>query len=541
MHQGTVSRLTEGSIPTTAGEGPRVLIVDDDPQVRRLLVHILESRGFTCDVAGDAAEARRQVNASQYALAVVDLVLPDESGLSMLRFISQEQPHTALVVVSGLVEPLGREELGEVPIYGYITKPFTQDQALVTVVTALRCRELEGQQRDQNQILERSITERTAELRKSLLRLQETETELRRQALIFENLHDGVIIVDPSGRILDFNPGAEALFGYTREEVIGRVPDLLSPGSPDGVSEDINRLAIREGRWRGEMRIQTKDGSEKMTDLVVVPLRDAGGELIGTVGLNRDITDRWRAETALQQTIEQLRRSDEDRGILVARLVTAQEEERHRIASDIHDFSIQKMTAAFLRLDMLRSAYPEMAKDADFEKAKTGITQAIDSMRHLMFELRPYVLDRDGLIPALRLQLAEESSLAGSPEYQLESDLGSEPPEGTRVILYRLAHESLINVRKHARAAHVLVHLADRDDGYAVRIEDDGCGFDASAGARSPEGHIGLSSMRERAQMAGGWLEVRSTLGKGTIVEFWVPAGQEEEREASEWSHRSAS
>jgi PAS domain S-box-containing protein len=515
----------------TGGE-PRILVVDDDESVRRVLLRILESKGFVCDGASDAAEARQHLGRSEYELVLVDLMLPGESGSSLLQYISEAHPQTALVVVSALVEPTSGDEPGLAGIYGYITKPFTSGQALVTITTSLRRRELEAEQLDQTKILERLIKERTADLRRSLERLQETETDLRRQALIFENLHDGVLIVDLSGRILDFNPGAERMFGYSKDEVMGRVPDLLRPSNAEGVTEEIVRTAIQTGRWSGELVMTRKDGSEGTFDLVVVPLKDQAGEVVGTVGVNRDVSARKRAESVLQGTVEELRRSDEERRVLVSRLVTAQEEERRRIASDIHDDSIQKMAAASMRLDMLKAANPQLATDDEFIKAQVAIGRAIDSMRHLMFELRPYVLDRDGLVPALRLHLAEESGLEGSPTYQLDGHITTEPGEETRVVLYRIAQEALINVRKHARASCVVVHLSEQEDGYLLRIKDDGAGFDTSVGAHSPEGHVGLTSMRERAEMAGGWFNLMSTPGQGTVVEFWVPAGRHEERVA---------
>jgi len=94
-----------------------------------------------------------------------------------------------------------------------------------------------------------------------------------------------------------------------------------------------------------------------------------------------------------------------------------------------------------------------------------------------------------------------------------------------RLILYRIAQEALANVRKHANASRVHVRLTQQDGGYLVQVEDDGDGFDAPEMLRSAPGHLGLSSMRERAEMAGGWCKVHGLPGNGTTVEFWVPHG----------------
>jgi signal transduction histidine kinase len=213
----------------------------------------------------------------------------------------------------------------------------------------------------------------------------------------------------------------------------------------------------------------------------------------------------------------------QDRQLLLSQLVTAQEQERHRIASDIHDDSLQKVAAASMRLDMLRADHPELKDDEGFTRAQSMLRRSIDSMRHLMFNLRPYVLDQDGLIPALRLYLEEESKFDGSPGFHLEGDLSTEPSPDIRIILYRIAQEALVNVRKHGRASNVEVWVGEQDAGYLVRVTDDGLGFDAGERARSPGGHLGITAMRERAELAGGWFTIRSSPGTGTTVEFWLP------------------
>jgi signal transduction histidine kinase len=140
-----------------------------------------------------------------------------------------------------------------------------------------------------------------------------------------------------------------------------------------------------------------------------------------------------------------------------------------------------------------------------------------------MFELRPRVLDEDGLAPVLRVcldDLSEQTKIGCT----LSNRLGEEPPAAARTVLYRIAQEALANVRKHANAKRVDVVLEPREEGYAVKITDDGGGFDPSATEQTLPGHLGLATMRERAETASGWWRIGSTPGSGTTVEFWVPA-----------------
>jgi signal transduction histidine kinase len=151
------------------------------------------------------------------------------------------------------------------------------------------------------------------------------------------------------------------------------------------------------------------------------------------------------------------------------------------------------------------------------------VAMSVARLRNLLFELRPRVLDREGLAPALRSYL-EEVGRDGGLTCRLRNDMRSDPPSETRTILYRIALEALVNVRKHAVASRVDVSLEERDGGYFVRIRDDGRGFSPDGPSVPLSGHLGLTAMRERAELAGGWWTAASRPGEGTLIEFWVPA-----------------
>jgi signal transduction histidine kinase len=202
--------------------------------------------------------------------------------------------------------------------------------------------------------------------------------------------------------------------------------------------------------------------------------------------------------------------------------IRAQEAERLRIAADIHDDSIQAMAAAGLRLQQLRKRLSTQAELEALDKVEEAFEGAITRLRHLMFNLHPVTLDRSGLAVALRAQL-EQIQSGGSELFELEDHLTSEPPPETRVILYRIAMEALANVRKHAGARLVQVRLENANEGWRVQIDDDGSGFTPADDGPAP-GHLGLTAMRERAQIAGGWWKLESQRGAGTSVTFWLPA-----------------
>jgi signal transduction histidine kinase len=220
--------------------------------------------------------------------------------------------------------------------------------------------------------------------------------------------------------------------------------------------------------------------------------------------------------------ITELKRAESERSRLLAHLVKAQEEERARIAFDVHDDPIQKMTAVGLRLQALRRHVSGKEGEVALERLAATVEESVRRMRGLLFELRPPALDEAGLSAALKESLEQARTDAGfrfEIEDELESDLSAE----TRTIAYRVAQEAISNVRKHAAADNVRLRISGEDGGILVRISDDGKGVDL--GSLAPEvGHVGLRAMQERAELAGGWLRIESEPGAGTVVEFWLPA-----------------
>jgi signal transduction histidine kinase len=238
----------------------------------------------------------------------------------------------------------------------------------------------------------------------------------------------------------------------------------------------------------------------------------------------RDLRDavslRLLAEQELLASNDDLRESAEQRRLLLGRLVSAQEEERARISGDLHDDAIQMMTAAELRLQMLRrSVGPSLEPEMD--RVLAVVSSTAGRLRRLMVELHPRTLDRDGLEAALREHLALATQ--GEPTYSLESHLSREPNDDARYTAYRIALEALANVRKHSQADQVRVSLRDQGTGFVVAIHDDGIGIRSEDISRPAPGHIGLSSMRERAETAGGWFKIGPGTQLGTIVEFGLP------------------
>jgi PAS domain S-box-containing protein len=354
-------------------------------------------------------------------------------------------------------------------------------------------------------------------------RLRESEAMA---AGVVKSSLDCIVVMDHRGQVVEFNPAAERTFGYSRDQMLGRMVAELMPAP----FRDRHRAAVTRLVETGEERILgdrievtglRSDGTGFPIELTIT--RVPGKEPPQFIGVLRDITDRKAAEEEVRLTLDRLRRTDEERRHLLSRVVAAQEEERRRIAGEIHDDSVQVMSAVGIRLEMLHRQLRDEGQGRVVDQVQRTVRTAVDRLRQLMFELRPPALDRDGLVVAVRMyldRLREEEGLT----FTLENRLLDEPGPSTRLALYRIVQEAVTNVRKHAEASSVTITLDHRDGGTVVKVADDGVGFDVSSG--SPPGHLGLSAMREHAEMAGGRLTIRGRPGSGTTVEVWVPGSE---------------
>lgn len=373
---------------------------------------------------------------------------------------------------------------------------------------------------------------------------------------LVDNVTDYAILVsDLDGKIMTWNPGAERLFGYTSEEAIGMDSRMLfiAEDRERGVPETEMATAAREGRAPDERWHRRKDGSRFFCAGFQTALRDESGRHIGYAKIARDLTARIEAQERLRHAIEesdgrdertgelaasndelrleviQREESERLRGALIARIVRTQEDERKRIARDLHDNIGQQITGLQLHIQKLLDARDPDAPDVDELVGVREIAKRIDSeVDFLAWELRPSVLDDLGLAAAAETYVREWSDHFGPvAEFAAVGPVPGDLPPEAEVNLYRIVQEALNNVAKHARAERVSVVLERLDGRVTLVIEDDGVGFDPEAAiteaTAGEERGLGLVGMRERAELVGGTCEIESTPGGGTSVFVRVP------------------
>ena len=342
---------------------------------------------------------------------------------------------------------------------------------------------------------------------------------------LFEASPDAMVIVDQAGQIRQANAPAESLFGYRPGGLRGQDVKALFPGQPVAVqaspaSPDV-AAAGDEPAGRLDLVGRRSDFSQFPAEVNVIPI--AGREGTVTVMSIKDITEAQRAQFVLELGLDQLETADRDQEALLGYLIRAQEEERGRIAADIHDDTIQMLAAANLRLQQLRHRLQDPDELRILGKLQETLSMSLGRLRQLIFDLRPPSLQRgslDAALHALLEQLRTENGIA----YQVDDSGAVRAPSTATVLIYRIIQEALANVRDHAAATTVRVQFADVNGGCLIRIVDDGIGYNPAEVENRP-GHLGLTLMRERAQVAGGWCRIESSPGAGTTVEFWVPLG----------------
>ncbi|QEL16805.1 PAS domain-containing sensor histidine kinase [Limnoglobus roseus] len=395
--------------------------------------------------------------------------------------------------------------------------------------------------------------EDATERRRAVESLALSETRYRR---LFETAQDGILLVDPdTRRIFDANPFLTDMLGYARDELVGR--ELWEIGLFRDIES--SKEAFRTLQGVGYIRyddLPLRTHDDRGIEVEFVSNVYAVGDTKVIQCNIRDVTDRKRAQDALrvahaglevrveERTIELAstngkltteigRRevAEADRRDLQQQLTTVQEDERRRIARELHDELGQYLTALGLGLKLVKDATPDPSAERDRLLGLQSLTDRIGrQVHHLALELRPTALDDLGLHAALANYAEGWSERAG-----VEVDFQGPGPDAPRLpppietALYRVIQEALTNVLKHAAALRVSVVLRRSAGQATALIEDDGRGFDADSVAPH---RLGVLGMRERAELVGGTLTVESSRGRGTTVIARIPLPSEEGRNA---------
>ena len=342
------------------------------------------------------------------------------------------------------------------------------------------------------------------------------ESEARKRAIMQAAL-DGIITIDHEGRMIELNPAAEKIFAHSRtkligENVMGIVPPSFRAWFKNGLE---NSFTGDQGPTQGsriEMPTLRADGSSFSAEFTITRIRLPGHPMF-TIYI-RDITQQKRAETELRS--------------LPQRIIKAQEDERSRIAQELHDGINQIIASVKMRLHKVEGSLPDLKPAAReiLHRCDRLLVKALEENRRIAHNLRPTDLDNLGLTAACT-SFCSDVQLRTNLQFQLRLlEPAQRLPPVVELHLFRILQEAINNIEKHAKAQLVRLQMRLEDDFVELKIQDDGLGFDTKTVhlfLKNRHG-LGLTNLRERALSLGGTCEIQSKSGKGTTISVRVPA-----------------
>ena len=332
------------------------------------------------------------------------------------------------------------------------------------------------------------------------------EEALERQAALLDLAHDTVIVRTLKGEILFWNRGAEEMYGWDKEHAVGKITHQLLRTEFPSPLRKIEEGLERKGHWEGELVHTTKAGDRRTVSSRWALLQQSHAEPV-ILEINRDISDQ-------KQSQESLRR-------LSAYLMTLQDEERRRIARELHDSTGQKLAAAKLQLDTLVKSGNLKSHEKTIAETSQWIDECFQEIRTLSQLLHPPLLDEAGLLSATRWMVEGFSARAKiEVDLQILGEIGRLPQQ-VELALFRVIQESLSNIRRHSGADKAQIKLARSNGSISLEIRDNGKGMPPELLSSSHNNKqvvgVGILGMRERLAQLGGTLEIESDKN-GTAV-----------------------
>jgi PAS domain S-box-containing protein len=474
-----------------SGQQPfaKVLFVDDTDAQRYALSRVLRGAGFDVIEAATGRQALQLVQAGP-DLVVLDVNLPDISGLEVCREIKSHEGTARIPVLhvsASMVSTDARVAGLNGGADGYLVQPIAPDELIATV--------------------------------RALLRVKRAEEALWRSneqyRLFFEATPLPCWVFDNSDlRILAVNAAAVENYGYSREEFTRMSLRDLVAGDGSTDNAQLLRKGPRTPQGPVLRKHKTKDGRVLDVEVTWAPLRLDHGD--ARLLIIQDVTEKRKRQAAQQK--------EEVRRLLLERILQVQEEERQRLARELHDEAGQLMTSLLVGLRTLSDSRRLADAKLQADRLREIASQAITELSRLARGLHSSVLEDLGLQAAVRRHVDElltTHKLEVALEFA-EADVAA-LDRHAQLNVYRIVQEALTNVLRHSQASAVVIRFEEAGRELHVTVTDNGRGLSSIANNQDARQHLGIEGMRERAAMLGGTLEVASEPGHGTTVQLRIP------------------
>jgi PAS domain S-box-containing protein len=513
----------------------RILLADDNADMRKYVRRLLEER-YDVTTVTDGEAALESIKNQRPDLILTDIMMPRIDGFGLLQRIRAEEAlkNIPVILLSARSGEESRIEGLDSGADDYLVKPFSARELTARVRSHLATAQIRR---------EASEDERMLRLDAEML------------AAIVASSDDAIISKTLDGVVTSWNAGAEKLFGYTAKEAVGQPITMIIP--LDRRDEETRILArLRQGERIDHFDTvrQRKDGSKLEISLTISPVRDASGKIIGASKIARDIGARKRIErelheseqrfrtladaldTQIQFRTQELRRRNEEilqqsdqLRELSGRLMSSQDEERRRIARDLHDSAGQNLAALAMTVARIEDeAKRDPARLADTVKEVRDLIEGLSQeIRTTSYLLHPPMLDEMGLPSALGWYLEGLEQRSGlSIALNIPADFGRLAPE-VELAIFRLVQECLTNIHRHSGSKTALIRITREADKIYAEVQDQGKGMSSERFAevqshRAGVG-VGIRGMRERVRQAHGELTVDSN-ALGTTITAIFPA-----------------
>jgi PAS domain S-box-containing protein len=537
MIQSVLQMADGGTSTMTANEKVNILMVDDQPAKLLSYEVILAELGENLIKATSGKEALEHLLKTDIAVVLMDVSMPDLDGFELADMIRQHPrfQRTAIIFISAVyLTDLDRLKGYQRGAVDYISVPVIPEllRAKVSIFAELhrKAHQLETLNRE----LEARVAERTDELERRAETLQELNVELARK----NQELDAIVRTAPD---IIFSRQADGSRDYISDWFYEYTGAAMGSGKGFGWldfvhPEDTERSmaqwmhCVQSGdSYESEYRIRGRNGQYRWFRARAVPIRDFEGKIMKWYGTCSDIHDSKLLEQSIRDSAIQLERLVDDRTAalrrLSGRLLTMQDDERRRIARELHDGLGQELAAAKMMMDGIVEKNSAQSNRRAAMEASETIDRAIQQVRSLSHLLHPPLLDEVGLLSALRWYLDGLTKRSG-----IETSLDVQPPEFPRLTveletaIFRIIQEALTNVYRHSGAQKAWVTLIQHEKRVVVKIQDDGKGIEHPIAELHPGSiGIGIGGMSQRAKEFGGKLRLLNA-DPGTVVQVEIPS-----------------
>lgn len=535
-----------------------MLLIDDDDEDFLIISEMLSEisgQEFNLEWVSTYESGLEAIRRGEHDVYLLDYLLGARNGLELLQeaiAMDCRAPIIFLTAYGNYDIDLRAMQSGA---SDYLVKgEFTALLLERSIRYSVKSKSVEEELKQHRHHLEELVKERTlqhAEARADAER-RAMEAEERKAILdaLLEHIPEGIVIVDSPGmKIQALSRYALEMMGASRKEIEGRVLSeyetaAMRPGHKEIVhfSELPISRAVTQGRNISNEEWCFKGQDETKVPILISagPILDQNGHVTGAVAAWRDISELKKIQQELQQardelelrvyqrtlelaeTMDELKMSEGRLKVLAAQLIRAQEDERKRIAREMHDSIGSSLTAVKFCLES--AAEKIRAGSADPElltQLSSVLDHCIEESRRIMTDLRPSLLDDLGLVVTIGWFCRRFQSLYSGAviEETIKID-ESEIPEQLKIVIFRIIQEAMNNSAKYSRADRIMVSLNRAGNCIILEVADNGTGFDldAPASRSGPDGGLGLTSMKERTEISGGSFQITSVPGAGTTV-----------------------